>query len=256
MRGEQKAIYKPNAQSARAFVLDFQVSRNNLPLCTSHKSGRVCYSSWSGLESPLCIEPSTSGGMQPCEPFSRTAQEGLVVCLIQLTISSRRWPSPYDGDEIFSCALLLSGCCLSSSTRLCLFVFLLNIPPHLPPWPSVPTALCPLAFLCLHLYLFRRKLPVRPKPTQLVAWPWKSTWNMKDGQPAFTSSKRASVLWGSVNTSLWDPWGIKASVNCQGHFPHTRRVTPSFCGWVPGLNRRTRPPVLSRKSSFRGEDNK
>lgn len=77
MRGEQKAVYKPDAQSARALVLDFQVSRNNLLPNASHHSGSVCHGSWSGLESPLCMEPSTSGGKQPCEPFSRTAQEGL-----------------------------------------------------------------------------------------------------------------------------------------------------------------------------------
>lgn len=46
-------------------------------MSTSHHSGRVFYGSWSGLESLLCMESSTSGGKQPCEPFSRTSQEGL-----------------------------------------------------------------------------------------------------------------------------------------------------------------------------------
>lgn len=216
MWGEQKVIYKPDAQSARALVLDFRVSRNNPPPSTSHQSGRVCHGSWSGLESPLCMEPSTSGGQRASMwAVVQDCSGRCAVCLIYLTISSRCWPSRYHGDwdEIFSCALLLSGCHPSGSTCLCLFVILLNIPPHLPPWPRVPRTLCRHPFLCLHLYLFRRKLAVRPKLTQLVAWPWKSTWNIKDGQPAFTSSKRASVLWASVNTSLWDPWSIKASVS-------------------------------------------
>lgn len=39
--------------------------------------GGFFYGSWSGLESRLCMEPSTNGGKQPCEPLSRTSQEGL-----------------------------------------------------------------------------------------------------------------------------------------------------------------------------------
>lgn len=77
MQGEQNVICKPDAQSARALVLDFRVSRNNPPSSTSHQSVRACHSSWSGLESPLCMEPSTSGGQRACEPLYRDAQGGV-----------------------------------------------------------------------------------------------------------------------------------------------------------------------------------
>lgn len=154
--------------------------------------------------------------------------------------------------RFFSWALLLSGCRPPGSTCLCLFVFLPNIPPHLPPWPSFPTALCPHSFLCRHRHLFRHKLAVRPKLTQLVAWPGKSTWNIKDGQPAPREHQLSEALW----THLCRTPEASKHQWVSGSLSTHSQSYPVILWLSTWINQRTRPPVLSWKSSFRGEENK
>lgn len=156
MWGEQKVIYKPDAQSARALVLDFRVSRNNPPPSTSHQSGRVCHGSWSGLEPPLCMEPSTSGGQRACELLYRTAQGGVPSVSstwqflqgadppVTMETEMRSFPVPFCFQDVVPPVLLV--CVFLSFFWTSLHIFL--------PDPASPehSAVIPFfAFLCIFL---------------------------------------------------------------------------------------------------------
>lgn len=221
-----------------------------------YKTLRGCYSNWNGLELPVCAKPSKGGGREPWEPRSSTSQEGChLFHLADLFLKELIHPLPRWGfrwDLLpWSFAFRMSSWS-GKEHRFHLSFYPPNPSQHFPPHPAFLQPSAPIhffGFTCTSLDL----------NSKLVAWQWKSSWNISDCQPVFTSFGKHQLSKALLKCF----WG---AADCQGHFAQACRVfLVTLCcletsnnqsGWVLGVNRRTGPLVLNMKGLFLGENNK
>lgn len=233
---EQKAIYKPDAPPARALVLNFWVSRSvRTLLCTSRQSVEVGYSRWNGLESLLYMEPSASGGKEPCEPCSRIFRK---TCRLLypgdyffegLTHRFPCWGFRWDLPVLFSFqgVFLIRGGAPVPLIHIFLSFLLTSVHIFLPA-PAFPQHSAPIplfAFTCIFLVL----------NSQCVARQWRvqletqMTANPPSPAPREHQFSAKNVSVGPAKHQRIGEW--------RGRFPHPYRVILSFCAAL-------KPPII------------